>query len=1208
MQRKFREKAATFFVIASMLIAAFTGITPSNYSSAAVAPSSLYYNEGIRDDYNATLSNQAIAYYTGEYSYDSLDDMKGTELYDSLHKLMKDTMTDSVSYKNLTGYWAYTDAEGGDAGITLFYSDQDASKVSTTLNREHVWPKSHGSFYEIGAGCDIHHLRPADSVINSTRGNDTMGTVADRDDHKVLFSTGSLAGYGNGGTFEPLDNVKGDVARIYLYVYTRWQQPNLFVKDSSAPMDSDDTANDGLPVIESLATLLEWCYEDPVDTWEMQRNDLCQDIQGNRNVFIDYPELAWLLFGLDVPDGIVSPSSETKELSQYDRSQVVNYTVPEIKYDGPTTAPKLDYKKYKVEDGEYMLFCPEYNMALSSDTVNKVYRAGKEYTPGGDYTSDIVWNVKRNSDGTVTFTNDGSKLAVATGASYNNCTLDTTDTTASVYTTWNLRSDGNGAFYLESSKKSAKYIYYGNAYNDFSTDSFTGNYGDFKFNLVKKDGTMVKGSVLTDADINQEELKRDRFELPDGKYVIYNKTSGMALSTDAVNSFYRAGKAYGLDANGRIPNVAESEVWTVKNNANKSVTISNGDNVLSMGTSYSSTPFGDTYAEWNLEKGTTPNTALIKNTGRKIYLEWYADSSRYSGYKFESDNERFYEMMFVPVDGVTPTVTPIPTVTPKPTPIPTVTPKPTTTPTPTVTPKPTTPITPIPTITENSKYFELVTSIDEIDDGEYIFVATAGGQYSAMRKDNEKTNGARKAVTVSKINDVIAVTDSAVIWNIRTTDDGVLIADEDWNYLPMSVNKNTCFKTTGNSEEINEYCYYTVENGKESGAYYFTNGKFGRSISAYISGTTVMDFRGYVKTSSSCKPLYLYKLVDCNATGHSVVYSNGKLVCTKCMEEIDPYGFTGFVRDAANGKELYFDNGEIVKGFATIEDQLFYFDEKGYKYTGKQTVECKLGKAVYTVKDGKVTSIDGIVRDEYCEDYYLYTNGTLAKGWTKWNGDWYYFDTETGEMYRSNAKIDGIWYAFGCDGKHTVASPSIESDGIHFYFAGKKLVGWIEYEGDTYYFDKKGNVVLGWKDIDGDKYYFGIDGIMATGTETILGMEYEFGDDGKLLRGAWVRSKLGTWYFFGGTSVKGLAEIEGDTYYFDDLGHMVTETVAIDGMVYEFGSDGKLKNDPEELSSYTGFVKIGISTYYYEDGIKATGIKTINGRTYVFTSQGQLLL
>ena len=67
-----------------------------------------------------------------------------------------------------------------------------------------------------------------------------------------------------------------------------------------------------MKVIENLDTLLAWCEMDPVDTWEMGRNDAVERIQGNRNVFIDYPEYAWLLFGKEIPTDMVTPSGEAK--------------------------------------------------------------------------------------------------------------------------------------------------------------------------------------------------------------------------------------------------------------------------------------------------------------------------------------------------------------------------------------------------------------------------------------------------------------------------------------------------------------------------------------------------------------------------------------------------------------------------------------------------------------------------------------------------------------------------------------------------------------------------------------------------------------------------------------------------------------------------------------------------------------------------------
>jgi hypothetical protein len=64
-------------------------------------------------------------------------------------------------------------------------------------------------------------------------------------------------------------------------------------------------------VFQSIDVLLQWHEMDPVDTWEMGRNEVVYAIQGNRNVFIDYPELAWLIFNREVPQDITTPSGST---------------------------------------------------------------------------------------------------------------------------------------------------------------------------------------------------------------------------------------------------------------------------------------------------------------------------------------------------------------------------------------------------------------------------------------------------------------------------------------------------------------------------------------------------------------------------------------------------------------------------------------------------------------------------------------------------------------------------------------------------------------------------------------------------------------------------------------------------------------------------------------------------------------------------------
>ena len=304
--RSFKRFLAVF--LAALLLLALT-------PPAEATTGTLVSNSGTRHVVCTALSAQAQAYYTGSNTFDAVSalsasagDPMHSAMFSRLHTLMTSTMANSVSYSSLTSYWPKTDANQGSKNPILFYSDE----LSGSFNREHVWPKSRGSFLESNGGSDLHHLRPTNSSVNSKRGNMTMGNVKG-----VLTSYQTYAYDGktvlwynsSADLVEVNDNIKGDVARILLYVWCRWEEPNLYENDPNPVIGPGDNANDGTKVIESLDTLLQWMQIDPVDTWEMSRNDQCENVQGNRNVFIDYPEYAWLLFGRAVPDGYTTPSS-----------------------------------------------------------------------------------------------------------------------------------------------------------------------------------------------------------------------------------------------------------------------------------------------------------------------------------------------------------------------------------------------------------------------------------------------------------------------------------------------------------------------------------------------------------------------------------------------------------------------------------------------------------------------------------------------------------------------------------------------------------------------------------------------------------------------------------------------------------------------------------------------------------------------------------
>ena len=289
-------------VLLVLVLLATSLITIHAATTSAPTTYSKQYNSGTRNVVCTSLSGtSAASYYSGNYSYDSLSDDSATAIFNSLQSLMRSTHSYTSSYNDCRDMANRTDCTNESGNVSLIYTSYSATMSQYNgWNREHVWPKSKGGNTTTGGGADLHHIRPADQGVNSSRGNKPYGESGTNPSKKEGSNpaVGVLGGTFNNTYFEPLDNVKGDVARICLYVYVRWY--------------SDWGATNITKVFQSVDVLLKWCEEDPVDTWEMGRNEVVGSIQGNRNVFIDYPEYAWLIFGREVPSDMTTPSGEAK--------------------------------------------------------------------------------------------------------------------------------------------------------------------------------------------------------------------------------------------------------------------------------------------------------------------------------------------------------------------------------------------------------------------------------------------------------------------------------------------------------------------------------------------------------------------------------------------------------------------------------------------------------------------------------------------------------------------------------------------------------------------------------------------------------------------------------------------------------------------------------------------------------------------------------
>ena len=166
-------------------------------------------------------------------------------------------------------------------------------------NREHLMPQS---IFNSGMPmkADAHFVVPSDGKVNGMRSNHPFGEVNNpswTSQNGSKLGSNSTSGY-SGTVFEPIDEFKGDIARMLFYVATRYEDqiPNW---NNSDMLDgsSDQVFTDWF-----LQILLDWSAQDPVSQREIDRNNAVYNYQGNRNPFIDHPE--WI-------NAIWNPSSDT---------------------------------------------------------------------------------------------------------------------------------------------------------------------------------------------------------------------------------------------------------------------------------------------------------------------------------------------------------------------------------------------------------------------------------------------------------------------------------------------------------------------------------------------------------------------------------------------------------------------------------------------------------------------------------------------------------------------------------------------------------------------------------------------------------------------------------------------------------------------------------------------------------------------------------
>lgn len=281
--------------------------------------------------------------------YSAAQNKKGYALRVSLYNIIKNHTV--ISYSGLwTAYqqtdlkqngkiWdMYSDRPGQNPPYEYTYSSDQCGSYGSEgdcYNREHTVPQSW--FNEASPMVsDLMQVVPTDGYVNGRRSNYPYGDVASASytsQNGSKLGTSAVSGY-TGTVFEPIDEYKGDFARIYFYMSVCYMDKNLGQTTTSM-------YTNGSLKPWAIALLIQWHTLDPVSQKEINRNNDVYDEQGNRNPFIDYPELVGKIYGSDSVNLFLPTSIQESQ-----------FVTPRILFSNPTTTSlnlfyNLDFIEYQ---------------------------------------------------------------------------------------------------------------------------------------------------------------------------------------------------------------------------------------------------------------------------------------------------------------------------------------------------------------------------------------------------------------------------------------------------------------------------------------------------------------------------------------------------------------------------------------------------------------------------------------------------------------------------------------------------------------------------------------------------------------------------------------------------------------------------------------------------------------------------------------------
>ena len=347
----------------------------SSKSSSIPAPSSSNIPSSSRPNVSSSY-NEDFDYYNGYYS-SLVSWQNGEDLMNQLNAIIRNGYT-PISYTKSSAQNYDTNINADHSKydfeyLDILYSEADIFKTETNKGwqREHAWCASlmcgtttGYAIQQKGRATDFHNLFAADAGGNQSRGNKNYG-VADK---KSQTYVDRLSDNGDGYSFdsvnfEPSNKDKGRLARAIFYMATMYKDEerdavnNVTMKGLSiVEYNVDYIAGDNcLFAIGNLSSLLEWNNNYAVDYLEMQHNISVYSstdnpdgvAQGNRNPFVDYPELVDYVYGSkkNSPGTLKSLRASAFDLNINDHS-LSHYAIKEAQrnYVVGETLEKSDYQ------------------------------------------------------------------------------------------------------------------------------------------------------------------------------------------------------------------------------------------------------------------------------------------------------------------------------------------------------------------------------------------------------------------------------------------------------------------------------------------------------------------------------------------------------------------------------------------------------------------------------------------------------------------------------------------------------------------------------------------------------------------------------------------------------------------------------------------------------------------------------------------------